>query len=186
MAYHISRSEKKRRAKHLESLVKELASCSAAVIKKLPCDDFVKEELLHVIKIKGGAKNRQIKYITKYLRKNNNADALFDYVTAQKGSKLKENATFHELEKFRDDIISDVLVAEEQAFHNNETIGEDWPSMALDIVKKRFPALDEMDIRRAATSFAKSHKINYTREIFRLLRAAMEAERMNHSTGSGI
>jgi ribosome-associated protein len=178
MAYQISRSEKKRRAKHIESLVKELATCSAAVIKKLPCDDFVKEELLHVITIKGGAKKRQIKYITKYLRKNDNADELFDYITDKKGSKLKKNADFHELEKFRDDIISDVLVAEEEAFHNNEPISENWPSMALDIVKQRFPDLDEMDIRRAATRFAKNHKITYTREIFRLLRAAMEAEKM--------
>ncbi len=77
MAYYISRSEKKRRAKNIEALVKELATCSAAVIKKLPCDDFVKEELLQVITIKGGAKNRQIKYITKYLRKNDNEDELF-------------------------------------------------------------------------------------------------------------
>ncbi len=178
MAYYISRSEKKRRAKNIEALVKELATCSAAVIKKLPCDDFVKEELLQVITIKGGAKNRQIKYITKYLRKNDNADELFDYVTEKKGSKLKENGTFHELEKYRDDIISDVLVAKEKAFHNNEPITEEWPSMALDIVKDRFPDLDVMDIRRAATHFAKNHRVTYTREIFRILRAAMEAEKM--------
>ena len=178
MAYQISRSEKKRRAKNIEALVKELATCSAAVIKKLPCDDFVKEELLHVITLKGGAKNRQIKYITKYLRKNDDADGLFDYVTEKKGSKLKENASFHELEQYRDDIISDVLVAKEQAFHDNEPISENWPSMALDIVKDRFPDLDVMDVRRAATHFAKNHRITYTREIFRLLRAAMEAEKM--------
>lgn len=178
MTYYISRSEKKRRAKHLESLVKELATCSATVIKKLPCDDFVKEELLHVITISGGAKNRQIKYITKYLRKQDDTDALFDYITEQKGSKLKENAAFHELEKYRDDIISDVLVAKEQAFHLREPISENWPSMALDIVAKRFPSLDVMDIRRAATHFAKNHRVTYTREIFRILRAAMEAEEM--------
>lgn len=178
MTYYISRSEKKRRAKQLESLVKELATCSAAVIKKLPCDDFVREELLHVITITGGAKNRQIKYITKYLRKNDNSDALFDYMTEQKGSKIKANATFHELEKYRDDIISDVLVAKEQAFHLGEPVGENWPSMALDIVKDRFPDLDIMDVRRAANHFAKNHRVTYTREIFRLLRAAMEAKEM--------
>lgn len=162
----------------MESLVKELSTCSATVIKKLPCDDFVKEELLHVITISGGAKNRQIKYITKYLRKNDNADALFDYVTEKKGSKIKENATFHELERYRDDIISDVLVAKEKAFHLGEPISEDWPSMALEIVKDRFPSLDIMDVRRAANHFAKNHRVTYTREIFRLLRAAMEAEEM--------
>lgn len=179
MTYYISRSEKKRRAKHIESLVKELATCSATVIKKLPCDDFVREELLHVITISGGAKNRQIKYITKYLRKNDNADDLFDFVSEKKGSKLQENAAFHELEKYRDDIISDVLLAKEEAFHLGEPIGEDWPSMALDIVKDRFPSLDVMDVRRAATHFAKNHRVTYTREIFRILRAAMEAEAMN-------
>lgn len=175
MAYYISRSEKKRRAKNIESLVQELVTCSAGVIKKLPCDDFVKEELLQAIKIEGGAKNRQIKYITKYLRKHDNADPLFDFVTERKGSKLKENSAFQELERFRDDIISDVLVAEEKAFHNSEPLTEEWPSMALDIMKDRFPNLDELDVRRAATRFAKSRKVNYTREVFRLLRAAMEA-----------
>ncbi len=179
MPYYISRSEKKRRAKNIESLVQELATCSAAVIKKLPCDDFVKQELLQAIAIEGGARNRQIKYITKYLRKHDNADPLFDFITERKGSKLKENAAFHELEKFRDDIISDVLFAEEQAFLNSEPLTEEWPSMALDIMKERFPNLDEMDVRRAATRFAKSRKVSYTREIFRILRAAMESSALN-------
>lgn len=171
MSYLISRSEKKRQAKQIESLAMELAALSAQQIKKLPCDDFLKQELIAAHSVKAGARKRQIKYITKQIREID-PEPLRNFLEERKGSQLKKNAEFHELERLRDDIISDVLAAADEAFHEDTTLGPDWPSPALEMALSLFPGLDEMAIRKSALRFSRSRKITYTREIFRALQAA--------------
>ncbi len=177
MSYHISRSEKKRQAKQIESLASELVTLSANEIKKLPCDDFLKEEIRTAQPLKAGARKRQIKYITKQIRETD-PEPLLNFLENRKGSQLKKNAEFHELERLRDDIITDVLAAVEVAFHEDEPLGDDWPSSALDKAMSLFPNLDEMDIRKAAKRFSRSRKITYTREIFRTLKAAADSAKL--------
>ena len=175
--YFISRSEKKRKAKQIESLAAELADLSTQQVKKLPCDDFLKQEIIHTQALKGGARKRQIKYITKQIREMD-PEPLLDFLAERKGSQLKKNAEVHDLERLRDDIISDVLAAAEDAFHADKPLGEDWPSPALDKALSLFPSLDEMDIRKSAHRFARSRKVTYTREIFRALQAATAAAKL--------
>lgn len=174
MSYHISRSEKKRQAKQIEALACELVTLSTQEIKKLPCDDFLKEEIRTAQTLKSGARKRQIKYITKQIRETD-AEPLLNFLEERKGSQLKKNAAFHELERLRDDIITDVLAGVEEAFHEDEPLGDDWPSPALDRALSLFPSLDEMEIRKSAKSFSRTRKITYTREIFRALKAAADS-----------
>ncbi|MEN8257338.1 MAG: ribosome biogenesis factor YjgA [Thermodesulfobacteriota bacterium] len=177
MPYHISRSEKKRQAKQIESLANELVTLSANEIKKLPCDDFLKEEIRTAQPLKSGARKRQIKYITKQIRETDPAP-LLNFLEDRKGSRLKKNSEFHELERLRDNIITDVLAGVEDAFHNDEPLGDDWPSPALEKALSLFPNLDEMDVRKAAKRFSRTRKVTYTREIFRTLKAASDSAKL--------
>ena len=65
MTVRMSRSEQKRRIKQLEKLVTELSLLPASLIEQLPCPDDVQNLLLEAVTMKGGARNRHVKYITK-------------------------------------------------------------------------------------------------------------------------
>ncbi|MBI4792885.1 MAG: DUF615 domain-containing protein, partial [Deltaproteobacteria bacterium] len=68
MEYSLSRTEKKRRARNLEQLGAELAELSPQEISKLPCDQFIRDEIMAVRDLKAGARKRQLKYLAKNLR----------------------------------------------------------------------------------------------------------------------
>ncbi len=178
MSYIISRSEKKRQAKQIESLAVELVDLSANEIKKLPCDDFIKEEIRIAQPLKSGARKRQIKYLTKQIREID-PEPLLNFLVERKGSQLKKNAEFHNLERLRDDIITDVLAAVEEAFMEDKPLGDDWPSPALERALATFPNLDETDLRKSAKRFSRTRKITYTREIFRALKAAADSAELH-------
>ena len=96
MDYYLSRSEKKRRAKNIEKLAFELVALSPTDIKKLPCEDFIKDEILETRGLKAGARKRQLKYLTKNLR-HLDPEPLLDFMAQQKGSQLKQTKEFQEL-----------------------------------------------------------------------------------------
>ena len=100
MDTQLSRSEKKRRAKAVEELVTELAVLPEGEIAALPCDSDIKEEITVAGKLKGGARKRQLKYVTKLLRERP-VDELFTFLARKKGSMLKEKREFQEIENFR-------------------------------------------------------------------------------------
>ena len=176
MEYQVSKSEKKRRAKNIEKLAHELVSLSPAEIKNLPCDGWLQQEILDAAKMKSGAKKRQIKYITKKLR-SLDSSPLFEFMSEQKGSQLKDKKEFHELERLRDSIIDDVLTADQQAKEGNREIDPNYPSAAIDAAKENIALLDGDDIRRSALRYAKTRKTTYSREIFRVLKAAVERKK---------
>ena len=70
MSVRISRSEQKRRIKEVEKLVRELAELPEPVLKKLPGDKELRLLFIETLGLKGGARKRQIKYITRYITKN--------------------------------------------------------------------------------------------------------------------
>ena len=108
MDYTISRTEKKRRAKEIESLSKELVDLPPADLAKLPCDDFLKDEIKAVSKLKAGSRKRQIKYIAKELRQLP-VDEILQFLAERRGSKLKLNIEHKELERLKNDIIAAAL-----------------------------------------------------------------------------
>ena len=172
----LSRSEKKRRAKGVESLAIELVNLSPAEIAKLACDDFLKEDIKSARHLKTGARKRQIKYITKQLR-DLNIEPLLDFLEEKKGSKLKQNQSLHKLERWRDDIISEAIQDYLEAEHLGKSFNESWPSTVLERVTAELKNLDQQAIKIAAVKYVKSRKPTFGREIFRVLKAAHEGQR---------
>lgn len=173
MDYRVSRTEKKRQAKEVETLSKELAELPPADLAKLPCDDFLREELKAVAKLKTGSRNRQIKYIAKELRKQP-IEELLDFLEARRGSRLKTTIAHKELERLKNDIIDAAL--EE---YNDRDNYEDYFFMdrqAVPLLKAidMFPSLNIEDLAKPAENFAATRKIGQSREIFRALKAAAE------------
>lgn len=180
MDHDISRSEQKRRAKGLEDLAAELIDLSTSEIKRLPCDDFIKEEILNTADMQGGSRKRQIKYIAKQFRQAD-FEPLFTFLAEQKGSKLKQNKKFHELERLRDDIVTEAIEAGREAEGRNERLDSSWESELISLVARQFPGLDQTAVKTAAINFSKSRKPVFNREIFRLLKAAMEQHHISNS-----
>ena len=173
MDHDISRSEQKRQAKSLEDLAAELIRLSTNEIRRLPCEEFLKKEILAANDLKTGAKKRQVKYIAKQIRQAD-FEPLFSFLAEQKGSKLKQNKTFHELERLRDDIVTEAIEAGREAEGRNERLDSQWKSEVIKIAICQFPTLDQDATKTAAINFARSRKPVFNREIFRLLKAAMD------------
>ena len=176
MDQYISKSEKKRLAKEVEKLSQELILLSSSAIDKLPCDDFIKTEIKAAKDQKAGAKKRQIKYITKCLRELD-PTPLMDFLESHRGSKLKQNQTFHELERFRDDIITEAIEATRQADHFEVPLDSSWNCQAIDVAEERFPGIDTAAVKLAAIKFARNRKPVFSREIFKILKSVMEQQR---------
>lgn len=176
MEQYTSRSEKKRLAKGVEELSNELVLLSDSAINKLPCEEFIKVEIKSAKGLKGGSKKRQIKYITKCLRKVD-PSPLMDFLESHKGSKLKENQSFHEIERLRDDIITEAIEAMRQANHFNQKLDSSWKCEIITLAKERFQSLDSTAVTLAALKFARNRKPVFSREIFKILKSAMEQQR---------
>ncbi len=172
----LSRTEKKRRAKGIEKLAIELVKLSAAGIKALPCDDFLKGEIKDAKSLKAGARKRQIKYITKQLRELD-AEPFFNLLAEKNGSKLKKNKEIHQLEHWRDNIVSAAIEYYEAPSVDRPIINEDWQSPVLNEVISNFNNIDTRAIKIAAAQFVKTRKPAFSREIFRIMKAAFEKEK---------
>jgi ribosome-associated protein len=175
----LSKSEKKRRAKGIEQLVYELASLPDREIVTLPCDLEIQEEIRSAKNLKGGAKKRQLKYATKLLR-DKPVDELYEFLAQKKGSLLKKNREFHELEHFRDNLISEAVQQYDDMVQNggylneNEQFGFSWESEALDNIVYHFPDVNQTSLKNTAIQFARTRNKKFSRELFRILKAALE------------
>jgi ribosomal 50S subunit-associated protein YjgA (DUF615 family) len=179
---YVSRSEKKRLAKNIEEIAKELVVLSPAHIKKLPADDLLKAELSNSRDLKGGALKRQTKFIAGMLReRESETEAILAFLTERKGSHLKQAGEFHELERLREDIITEVLLAREEAWHNHEQLTESWHSDTIVAAHRRFPALDPNALKKSALRYAATRKPVHRREMFRQLHAAMERQQFSET-----
>ena len=178
---YVSRSEKKRQAKNIEEIAKELMALSPAHIKKLPADDLLKTELHNSRGIKGPALKRQIKYIASMLRETG-SDEVLAFLTERKGSHLKQAGEFHELERLREDIITEVIEAREEAQRDQEHLTESWQSETIAVACRRFPALDHNALKKSALRYAATRKPVHRREMFRQLHAAMERQHFSEKT----
>jgi ribosome-associated protein len=179
MDSQLSRSEKKRRAKSIEQLVNELASLTDNEITSLPCEQEIQEEIRSAKNLKGGARKRQLKYATKLLR-DKPVEELYDFLAQKKGSLLKKNREFHELENFRNLLINEALQLYEDVMDNNGYINENEPldllknSEAIDAIVDYFPQIDQELLRNTAIQFARTRNRKFSRELFRILKAALE------------
>ena len=176
MTVQMSRSEQKRRMKQLEKLVAELSKLSLPLIKKLPCSDVVRDLLSESVTMKGGAKKRQLKYITKLL-KDEPVDDVYSFLSERKGKSLEENKAFHEVEYLRDALLNEAIEQQRIAVHNHEELEEDWQSQTVSEISDEYPEIDRLLLTRLAWLFARTRNRRHSRELFRILRSAHEQTR---------
>jgi len=189
MDLQLSKSEKKRRAKGIEQLVYELASLPDREILVLPCDQEIQEEIRSAKNLKGGAKKRQLKYATKLLR-DKSIDELYEFLEKKKGSLLKKNREFHDLEHLRNLLVDEAVQHYEDMMHNNGYINENEPSdlfresEALNVIEDHFPDIDQALLKNAALQFARTRNRKFSRELFRILKAALEKKQFSKTEGN--
>lgn len=188
MDSQLSKSERKRRAKGMEQLVHELASLPEREIVALPCDQEIQEEILSAKNLKGGAKKRQLKYATKLLR-DQPVEELYDFLAQKKGSLLKKNREFHELEHFRNLLINEAVQQYEDMMDNNVYINENNPadffseSVALEAIVDYLPDIDKTLLKNTAIQYARTRNRKFSRELFRILKAAFEKIQYSQKQG---
>jgi ribosome-associated protein len=179
MDSQLSKSEKKRRAKGIEQLVFELAALPLGEIASLPCEQEIRDEISSAKNLKGGARKRQLKYATKLLRDMPIED-LYDFLSRKKGSMLKEKREFQELENFRNLLLTEVVKLYEETIQSNGFLNESEPeellhdSETIQAIVLHIPDIDETQLKNTAIQFAKTRNRKFSRELFRIMKAATE------------
>ena len=180
MVEKISRSEQKRLYKQVEDLARELVELSDNDLKKLPAEDEVKAEIVECRGLKAGARKRQIKYLAKVLRQYP-LDAVLNYLKAKKGSALKQNQLFHEAERWRDVIINEAREYSEHCRKEQLDFEPNFPSHLVAELMSELPCLNEGDLRRCAYQYVRTHNKTHYRELFRMVKAAIDLEERKNS-----
>jgi ribosome-associated protein len=175
MTEQLSRSEQKRAFKRIEDVAAELADLSNNDLKKLPADKEIIDEIQACRGLKAGARKRQIKYLAKCLRQGS-LDDIYSFLTEMKGSDLRRRELFHEAERLRDGMINEAMEDYQQALALQSPWEPDWESRIIDPAVKKFPSLNAGEIRKSVYQYVKSRNIVHYRELFRMLKAAIDFE----------
>jgi ribosome-associated protein len=175
MVEKISRSEQKRLFKQVEDLAAELADLTNKDLKKFPGNDEIKAEIMQCRGLKGGAGKRQIKYLAKVLRQHP-LDEIYDYLKARKGSDLKVNQLFHQAERWRDIIINEAMELNDKCRRDQIPFEPDYGSEFITDALAELPGLNETDLRRCTYHYVRTRDKTHYRELFRMIKAAIEVE----------
>lgn len=170
----ISRSEKKRQMQQLEQLASALAALPKQVQEQLPCPEDIIAELRVAASMKGGARKRQIKYLTKLLHAAGPQDELYTFISKHQGRAIAEQKAQHQLEQYRNALIEEAL--NRASDHDEAAWGELWDSSVVTALKPALPQVDDKALLRLAYRFAQTRNPRYSREIFRTLKAALEQQ----------
>ncbi len=174
MTERISKSAQKRRFKDEESAAAEVALLSDKDIKKLPVGQAVKDEIVNCRGLKGGALKRQIKYLAKVMREDSVGEIL-EFLADRKGSKLKENKLHREAERMRDVIINEAIEDQQSCLQAGIVWEPNWHGEAIDSFVRQYP-VDGGDLRKVVFQYVKTRIHNQNREVFRIVKAALEKE----------
>lgn len=173
MAEYISKSEKKRQFKQTEQVAAELADFTDNDLKKLPCSEELKEEIRQTRGLKGGSRKRQVKYLAKVMRQEP-LDQIYSFLEERKGSDLKNKKKFHEAERLRDAMINEAIEDHDYCMQEHLGWDMDWQSDEIESVLNRYPDLKEAEIRKAVYSYVKTRNRLHYRELFRMVKAAID------------
>ena len=176
MIERISKSAQKRRFKHEESAAEELALLSDKMLQSLPADDNVKEEIRNCRGLKGGSRKRQIKYLAKVMR-TGSVEEILDFLEERKGSHLKSKKLLQEAERLRDVIINEAMDEQQLTLQAGQIWEPNWYGKELEAALEKYQ-FDEGDLRKTVYQYAKTRIHNYYREVFRIIKAALEKEEM--------
>lgn len=174
MADRLSKSEVKRQFKRIEEAAKELADFSDKDIDKLPGSSFFHEEIRNIRGLKSGARKRQIKYLAKVMREEEPLDEILNHLASEKGSKIKDDQLFHEAERLRDAIINEAIEDQQECQQEGYPWEPGWESDLIPDVVEKYSSLQEDEIRKTTYNYVKSRHISHYRELFRMLRSAIE------------
>lgn len=182
MTENISRSEKKRQFKQTEQVAMELADFSENDLKKLPCSDELKQEIRNCRGLKSGSRKRQIKYLAKVMRLEP-MEGIYNFLEERKGSDLKNKKKFHEAERLRDALINEAIDDHDHCMEEHIQWDMDWPSDEIAAVVKRYPKVDEGEVRKAVYSYVKTRNRLHYRELFRMVKAAIDQDDIKKKLG---
>ena len=176
MTEKLSKSEMKRRFKQEEEAALELALLSDKDLKKLEVSQELKDEILQCRKVKGGARNRQVKYMAKLMREES-VSAILDFLAIRKGSKLKDNKLHHEAERLRDAVITEAIEQQQLCLQQRKPWEPDWKGEEIDVLISRY-SIDSGDLRRTVHQYVKTRFHNHYKEVFRIVKAALEKDQL--------
>ncbi len=174
MTEYISRSAQKRRFKDEEGVAEELSLLTDKDLKLLPASQLVKDEIIRCRSVKGGARKRQVKYLAKVMREDP-VEEILSFLADRKGSQVKVAKLQREVERLRDVIINEALEAQQSTIHAGLPWEPDWQGPEINAVLGHYP-VDEADLRKTVHQYAKTRIHTYYREVFRILKAAVEKE----------
>ncbi len=174
----ISRSEKKRRLKRLRKMVADLLLFSGAEIAALPVSDSIRRELLAGRSLKGGARQRQIKYVVKLLDEEE-IGKLLHHVDTVRGTAHRAKREFHELEYLRNRLLDEAVKRHEECARRGIDWEADWSGDSLEETRRLLPKVDLENVKKLTWLFARSRRRKHARELFRLLRGAKEQQRFD-------
>ena len=182
MAEYLSRSEKKRIYKQVEELAREVAALSDKELKSFPGGTVIHEEILATRGLKGGARNRQIKYLAKLLRQGP-LEEMYLFISNKKGSQLHSKKQFHVAERIRDTLINEAVEMHEECRQEQIPFEPDWESPYIEAAVEAYPNLNENEVRKIVYQYVTTRNKQYYRELFRLMKAAIELKDRQQSAG---
>jgi ribosome-associated protein len=173
MVDYLSRSEIKRIYKQVEELAKEVADLSDKELKVFPGGPVIHEEILATRGLKGGSRNRQIKYLAKVLRQGP-LEEIYLFVTNRKGSRLHSKKQFHTAERMRDTLINEAMENFQECLKEQRTFEPDWDSFYVTDAIEIYPNLVESEIRQCIYQYVTTRNKQHYRELFRMMKSAVE------------
>ena len=181
MVDYLSRSEKKRIYKQVGELAKEVAELSDKELKSFPGGPVIHEEILATRGLKGGSKNRQIKYLSKVLRQGP-LEEIYLFVTNRKGSQLHSKKQFHTAERMRDTLINEAVESHQECLKEQRAFEPDWKSFYVPDALEHYPNLVESEMRQCIYQYVTTRNKQHYRELFRMMKSAVEQkERLQKS-----
>ncbi len=173
MSEFISRSEMKRVYKQVGELAKEVAELSDKELKTFPGGTVIHEEIIATRGLKGGSKNRQIKYLAKVLRQGP-LDEIYLFITNRKGSKLHSKKQFHEAERLRDTLINEAMELHQKCLSMQIPFEPNWEGAFVRELLAEYPGLKEQELRQVIFQYVTTHNKFHYRELFRMMKAAVD------------
>ena len=174
---NLSRSEVKRQHRQIEAAAKEIQKLNDKELERLGLAEDIIEEIKLCRNLKGGALKRQTKYVAKLL-KHEPLTEIIHLLTKMRGSKLEANTYHHEAERLRDAIINEAMQAYQESLQLGGQLEMNWQSDTLELVISNYPHIDKKDLRSCAHQYVRSRNKVHQRELFRMIRAAAEKERI--------
>ncbi|PLX95539.1 MAG: hypothetical protein C0620_04185 [Desulfuromonas sp.] len=157
----ISRSARKRAAKDVEQLAHDLAEVAPAQLPLLPISAELADALELVRQTRGhGSRKRQLKFFAGLLRKDpDQCEELRAFLSGEHQNQRDENRRTHQLEQLRERLCDSAQ-----------------RSAALREAQELLPQLDPFALEKMLNGYRGSADKRTYRQVFRLLRAASEAE----------